>query len=286
MSTTVPPNLSLQIEQVNASLLALQQQLRHEKYAVDVDRPSYDELRKRLVLKSRAVEYLDDRVQSLESMVRRIEREMLRLENQSVLERRDLVQANTELNQMSHIAFYDVLTQLPNRRFFDRALGLVCEKSRRLHRFSGLMYIDIDRFRTVNDLLGHAAGDALLMMVARRLKSSLRKADTLARLGGDEFGVIFGLLSPTKEVATQMMSAAAHKVCQAMRNPFALTVSDGHGRVSKIEYPVEVSIGVVVFDAATHSAAHLMDAADKAMYEAKQHRGNQVYVLSGMPPNQ
>jgi diguanylate cyclase (GGDEF)-like protein len=276
----VPPHLALQIEQVHASLLALQHQLRNEKHAVDVDRPSYDELRKRLLYKNKTVDTLEDRVQSLESMVRRLEREMHKLEDRSVLERRDLVQANTELNQMSHIAFYDVLTQLPNRRFFDRALGLVCEKSRRLHRFSALMYIDIDRFRTVNDLLGHAAGDALLMMVARRLNSSLRKADTLARLGGDEFGVIFGLISSSNEAATQAMTAAAQKVCQAMRNPFALSVSDGHGLVTKIEYPVEVSIGVVVFDASSQSAAHLIDAADKAMYEAKQHRGNQVYLLS------
>jgi diguanylate cyclase (GGDEF)-like protein len=274
------PLLSKQLDQVNATLVELQKQLRYEKYACDVDRPSYDELRLRLLSKNRVVETLADRVLSLETVVRQIEREMLKLKDQSVHEKRDLVSANDALSKMSHIAFYDVLTQLPNRRFFERALGLACDKSSRLHRFSALMYIDIDRFRTVNDLWGHSAGDSLLMLVAQRLKASVRKVDTVARLGGDEFAMIFSNISSKSKQLAEVMTTTANNVCQALANPFTLVVSDHKGDVQEIELHTAVSVGVVLFDGQSQTPSQLLDLADKAMYEAKQRGGNQVVVLS------
>lgn len=282
-SQTAAPALNKQLVQVNSSLLELQKQLRYEKYAYDVDRPTYDELRLRLIQKNKSIDSLEDSLLHLSSLVRHIEREVLKLKDRSALEKRDLVDAHDALTKMSHIAYYDLLTQLPNRRFFDRALGLACAKSVRLKRFSALMYLDIDRFSTVNDLWGHAAGDALLVLVAQRLKASVRKVDSVARIGGDEFAIIFQDVSSDAEELARAMTAAANKACQSLALPFTLSSSVGeHGQAQEVLYQTAVSVGVVLFDGRKQNPAQLIDLADKAMYEAKQQGGNQVVLLSGI----
>jgi len=280
-SQRAAPALNKQLVQVNSSLLELQKQLRHEKYAYDVDRPTYDELRLRLIQKNKSIDSLEDSLLHLSSLVRHIEREMLKLKDRSALKKRELVDAHDALTKMSHIAYYDLLTKLPNRRFFDRALGLACAKSVRLNRFSALMYVDIDRFSTVNDLWGHAAGDSLLMLVAQRLKASVRKVDTVARIGGDEFAIIFQDVSSDAQELAHAMTAAANKVCQSLALPFTLSSGGEQGEAQEVLYQTAVSVGVVLFDGRKQTPAQLIDLADKAMYEAKQQGGNQVVLFSG-----
>ncbi|MBU1248515.1 MAG: sensor domain-containing diguanylate cyclase, partial [Proteobacteria bacterium] len=139
--------------------------------------------------------------------------------------KRRLYQA--ELQVMAH---YDTLTGLPNRVSFMDRLTLAFEQARRYERGFGLLYVDLDRFKPVNDTLGHSAGDRLLEQVAQRLLGCIRKSDTAARLGGDEFAVILQEVSGQEQAA-----AAAQKIISALSEPFMI----GSNKVS-----IGASIGV------------------------------------------
>jgi diguanylate cyclase (GGDEF)-like protein len=177
-------------------------------------------------------------------------------ENTALLER---VQRGQE--DLAHQAFHDALTGLPNRALFGDRLAHAADVHRDERRPLGLLFVDLDDFKVVNDTHGHAAGDLLLQQVGRRLRDCVSTADTVARLGGDEFAVL--LESEADPVAV------ADKVCGALATPFAL---DAQVR------PVGASVGLVVPDAgdATVSADVLLRRADAAMYAAKRRGGGAV----------
>jgi diguanylate cyclase (GGDEF)-like protein len=177
-------------------------------------------------------------------------------ENTTLLER---VQRGQE--QLAYQAFHDPLTGLPNRALFSDRLAHAAEVHRDERRPLGLLFVDLDDFKIVNDTLGHAAGDALLQQVGQRLRDCVAAADTVARLGGDEFAVLVESELPAATVAD--------RVCDALARPFQL---ETRTRL------VRASIGLVVPDGrdAVISAELLLRRADAAMYAAKRRGGGGV----------
>jgi diguanylate cyclase (GGDEF)-like protein len=158
--------------------------------------------------------------------------------------------------QLEHQALHDVLTGLPNRALFINRLRHGLAKTRRMSSQVGLLYLDLDHFKRINDGLGHAAGDRLLTLVGQRLVDHLRPGDTVARLGGDEFGI---LLDPVAGQAEA--SEVAERLLAALAEPFTI---DG------VECRVRGSIGAAVGSAGRTDADELLANADVAMYRAKQ----------------
>ncbi len=181
---------------------------------------------------------------------------------------RDVTAQKRAAERLMHLATHDVLTDLPNRAAFTERLSLEIEHARRERQRLAVMLLDLDRFKQVNDTLGHAAGDHLLRAVSDRLRAVLRRSDTIARLGGDEFL----LLVPEVEVATDA-SEVAVKVLEALRALFL---------VDERQVRVGASIGIALFPEAGDDVGALMKNADAAMYGAKEH-GRGRYEFYGVP---
>lgn len=162
-------------------------------------------------------------------------------------------------------ANYDPLTNLPNRRLFHDRLGQSIKLAHRTELQLALFFIDLDYFKEINDTLGHANGDALLMEVARRIGSCVREADTVARLGGDEFTVILPELANTSQI-----KRIAENIVAKMAQPFFF-VNDETG------HHISASIGIALYPQDAGDLAGLLRCADKAMYSAKA-AGRNRYV--------
>ena len=176
---------------------------------------------------------------------------------------RDVSQSRKLARQLSHQASHDPLTGLVNRREFERRLQMMLEHSTSQTRQHALLYLDLDRFKIVNDRCGHGAGDELLRQVTALLQPLLRESDTLARLGGDEFAAL--LESCTAASAARIADKLCKTVCEFR---FAW-----HDQV----FPIGVSIGLVNFGATELTMAELLSAADGACYEAKAQGRNRVH---------
>ncbi len=181
----------------------------------------------------------------------------------------DVTEAIENQERIHHLAYFDPLTDLPNRTLLKERLNqTVAEAGRHKHPF-GLMMLDIDRFKEINDTLGHAIGDSLLCEVARRLEKSVRSYDTVARLGGDEFAILLPEIREPENV-----TSVACKVIQAFTMPFLIM-----GK----EMFVTASIGIAVFPSDSNQADDLMKYADSAMYHAKkQGRNNFQYYSAAL----
>ncbi|HEU6443653.1 MAG TPA: EAL domain-containing protein [Gaiellaceae bacterium] len=168
-----------------------------------------------------------------------------------------------ELNE--HQALHDSLTDLPNRTLFHDRVRQALTWARREHVAVAVMIMDLDRFKEVNDTLGHASGDELLKQVGLRLQESLRESDTVARLGGDEFGVLL-----PKVVDAEAAVAVARKLRTTLEEPFTI-----HG----LALQMEASIGIALFPDHGTDVQSLLQRADVAMYVAKEHpAGCEVYT--------
>jgi len=167
--------------------------------------------------------------------------------------------------RLAQLAQYDVLTGLPNRSLFLDRLHQAMARARRSGTLIGLMFFDLDRFKQINDTLGHTTGDKVLKIVAVRLKEQLREADTISRLGGDEFTLIVEGLTSTSRLVR-----VAQKVCEAVAAPMHI---DGR------EIFVSASIGITLFPRDGTEVDELLKNADIAMYRAKQEgrNGHQFY---------
>ncbi|MBW3554959.1 MAG: EAL domain-containing protein [Gemmatimonadetes bacterium] len=168
---------------------------------------------------------------------------------------RDITPRKTFETEIQHLAYYDALTGLANRRFFFEQGAQALSIARRHREPAAVLYIDLDRFKQVNDTLGHESGDTLLKQVADALRRSLRDSDVLARLGGDEFAVI---LTEVRDV--EAAGRVAHRILESMP---ASAVAEGH------EVPVGASIGVAMFPEDAEELEELLKAADLSMYRAK-----------------
>ncbi len=167
--------------------------------------------------------------------------------------------------RLAHQALHDPLTGLPNRALFLDRLGMALDRAQRNRTTVAVLFLDVDNFKLVNDSLGHAAGDRLLIGLADRLRGVLRPMDTVARFGGDEFMLLFEDLAGEREAAM-----IAERVSYAAASP--ITLEDDEAKVT-------VSIGVAVVADPSIPAEHLLREADAAMYRAKE-LGRSRYAVS------
>ncbi len=177
---------------------------------------------------------------------------------------RDITKHKQLLEQLQHIAFYDPLTQLPNRALFEDRLQQSLARARREQGMLALCFVDLDKFKEVNDQYGHAAGDLCLTKVAELLLHSVRETDTVARLGGDEFVIVMDAVTEQSAVLSSL-----HNLLLKLQQPF---VFEQH------QLQLSASIGIALFPAHGQDQASLLAAADRAMYKAKQAGGHQLYT--------
>jgi diguanylate cyclase (GGDEF)-like protein/PAS domain S-box-containing protein len=170
--------------------------------------------------------------------------------------------------QIAHLAYHDPLTDLPNRQLFLDRLSVAIARAQRRHETLAVLFIDLDRFKVINDSLGHPIGDLLLKEVGKRLRRSLREEDTVARLGGDEFtAILLGGAAPAQ------VSRVAQKVREAVKAPLLL---GGH------ELAISASIGIGLYPSDGADPQMLLRSADTAMYRAKElgRDGHQFYTAA------
>jgi len=173
---------------------------------------------------------------------------------------RDISAIKLAEDEIRNLAFYDSLTRLPNRRLLMDRLSQALIASARSKRKGGLMFVDLDNFKTLNDAFGHAEGDNLLLQVAHRLTASVREGDTVARLGGDEFVVMLENLSEDYHEAAAQIRLVGEKILAALDQPYDLSWQQHHSTAS---------IGAALFEEDRESVDDLLKRADIAMYQAK-----------------
>jgi diguanylate cyclase (GGDEF)-like protein/PAS domain S-box-containing protein len=179
---------------------------------------------------------------------------------------RDITMRRLAEAQIRSLAYHDSLTGLPNRILFGDRLTMAIAQANRQGQIVALLFIELDRFKSINDSLGHSIGDKLLRAVAKRIQSCVREGDTVARLGGDEFTLLFSGLEQSSDA-----TAAAEKVLRALRQPFAL---DGH------ELFITASIGVGLYPDDGTDVDTLLKTSDVAMYRAKHQGGDNHQLYS------
>ena len=170
----------------------------------------------------------------------------------------DITEHKLAEERIQRVAHHDSLTGLPNRLLFNDRLNQAISLAKRDSRQFALLYLDLDKFKPVNDTLGHAAGDELLQGVAARIRHQVRESDTVARVGGDEFTVILPDIARREEAET-----VARKIIAALAAPFQLGSQ-------KQSVDIGTSIGIALYPADARDADALVKAADAAMYSAKQ----------------
>ncbi|MFL1528806.1 diguanylate cyclase domain-containing protein [Pseudomonas sp. O230] len=163
----------------------------------------------------------------------------------------------SENETLAHQASHDSLTGLPNRAFFEGRLIRALRNANKLNERVAVLFLDSDRFKQINDTFGHAAGDAVLVAVANRVRAQLRDEDLVARLGGDEFAVLLTPLHKTEDA-----ERIADKIIASMKVPIPLP---GHTQVL-----TSLSIGIAVYPDHGATPGALLNAADAAMYQAKR----------------
>jgi len=174
----------------------------------------------------------------------------------------DVTERKRAEEHIRHMAHHDALTSLPNRVLLQERLGAALARAKREGDCMALMFIDLDRFKNINDSLGHHVGDTILKIVAERLRSAVRASDTVARMGGDEFVVLL-----PKVTRVEDCEVVARKVIAALGEPMP---------VGSYELRVTPSIGVATYPQAGDDPVTLMRAADAAMYHAKAQGRNTV----------
>jgi diguanylate cyclase (GGDEF)-like protein/PAS domain S-box-containing protein len=168
---------------------------------------------------------------------------------------RDITKRIKETERLEHLAHYDQLTKVPNRYLLlDRLTHLISQSTRNNYKFA-LVFIDVDKFKLINDTKGHLFGDQVLMEVALRLKKSIRDSDTVARFGGDEFVILFENISNKNDVSNMIDT-----ISQKLRTE--LVVND-------INIEINCSIGIAIFPDDGITIDTLIAIADKAMYKTK-----------------
>lgn len=179
----------------------------------------------------------------------------------------DVSLARAQSEKMAFLAQHDTLTDLPNRSLLSDRLDCAISLARRNNKALALLYLDLDRFKNINDSLGHAVGDRLLKAVAHRLNDCVRASDTVSRQGGDEFVILLSEL-----VQVQDAAVCAEKILQAVQLPYLI---DAH------ELHITASIGIAVYPTDGIESEALLQNADFAMYEAKDRGRNnfQFYRL-------
>lgn len=169
-------------------------------------------------------------------------------------------------DNLKRMASYDTLTDLPNRKYFVDLLEKSIARAKRKSRRHAVLFLDLDRFKNINDSLGHSTGDKLLIQVAHRLSEVTREGDTVARIGGDEFSILLQEIDCTDQV-----TEISNRIIEVMQNPFDL---QGHRVV------ISPSIGIVLYPDHAKTPEDLLKKADTAMYHAKRAGGNNYWFFT------
>lgn len=172
----------------------------------------------------------------------------------------EIAETRLAQEQDRHLAYHDPLTDLPNRAYFSGALEQALAYARQHKKRVATFFLDLDKFKPVNDTLGHEVGDHLLIAVADRLRRAVRRHDTVARIGGDEFAILLGDIDDIKTA-----SILAEKLIHA--------ISQGY-MIDKHPVQIGVSIGIAIFPEDGDNPKRLLGRADQAMYQAKRAGGN------------
>jgi len=175
---------------------------------------------------------------------------------------RDISEKKRAEEQITYQAYHDILTSLPNRALFRDRLGLALIQAKRNERELAVMFVDLDRFKVVNDSFGHIQGDVVLQQAALRLKECLRKGDTLARIGGDEFTLVLPELGEAADAAV-----VAEKMVRVLTEPFQVNAQNVY---------ISASVGIAVYPQDGQTIDELVRHADIAMYHVKSQGKNGV----------
>lgn len=181
----------------------------------------------------------------------------------------DMSERKAAEEYIRNLAYYDPLTGLPNRRLIIDRLGIALSNSYRSNYYGAIMFLDLDRFKILNDTQGHDKGDQLLTHVARRLQACVREGDTVARLGGDEFVVMLENLAKQQTEAAVKAQFVAEKIRDSLSAPYLLELNSNESEKSILEHHSSASIGLVLFQGHSIASDDLLKRADLAMYQAK-----------------
>jgi len=179
---------------------------------------------------------------------------------------RDVTEIEQAHGQLEQVANFDPLTGLPNRRLFNELMEHAIKRAEREQYKIALLFVDLDRFKTINDTLGHQAGDKLLAEVSQRLTEAVRDSDLTARLGGDEFVVMMDLLRDIDDAAV-----VAKKIIQSLSSEFL---------IDNEEFHIGASIGISIYPDSSRQVGELIKAADIAMYQVKNEGKNSYCFYS------
>ncbi|MCF7971052.1 MAG: EAL domain-containing protein, partial [Methylococcaceae bacterium] len=179
----------------------------------------------------------------------------------------DISEKKASEEEIKKLAFYDPLTSLPNRRLLLDRLEQAIVSAKRHNHFGAVIYMDLDRFKSLNDSLGHQVGDEFLIQVAQRIESIIRAEDTVCRLGGDEFVVLISQADTELSEAIEQAALIAEKIRDKINQPFELSGS---------MQSFSTSIGVSIFPDEVNLPEEILDQADTAMYRSKQTGRNKV----------
>lgn len=177
---------------------------------------------------------------------------------------------------INKMAYYDPLTQLPNRRMLTDRLGQAMAANHRYGSYGAIMFMDLDKFKPLNDTHGHVAGDLLLVEVGRRIRHCVREMDTVARFGGDEFVVMLSELDTDEAVSREEAMSVAEKIRACLSESYLLQSQPDEATDVCIEHNCSSSIGVVLFNGSEPSQEEIFKRADEAMYLAKEGGRNLV----------
>lgn len=178
---------------------------------------------------------------------------------------RDITVRKKTEKKVEKLAFYDPLTNLPNRRMLNERLSMCVERIKRNHKTGVLFFLDLDSFKRINDSLGHNAGDELLVELSKRLSRIIRASDTIARVGGDEFVVLLEHVGDNHEQANIESEIVAKKLQSAFDEKF---------EIGKLAFQVSCSIGICLIDNENLVTDNILKFADTAMYRSKMKGGN------------
>lgn len=188
----------------------------------------------------------------------------------------DITEQKRIEEENTHLAFYDVLTKLPNRRLLDDRLAQALSKSTRTGLYGALLFLDLDNFKPLNDTHGHHGGDILLIEVANRLQQNTRDYDTVARFGGDEFVVVLNDLHVNYDDAKILAEKISAKISLSLAKPYHISIPSDTHKKTKVTHSCTASMGVVLFQDHKAQQEDILKWADNAMYKAKEKGKNKI----------
>ena len=183
--------------------------------------------------------------------------------------KQDITDKKNKEIEIEHFAFNDFLTNLPNRKNFNDKFAQVLKSLNTQEKYIALLFLDLDKFKVLNDTKGHDYGDELLKEASKRLSHSIRSSDFVARLGGDEFVIILDILPKDYEQAKEICEKISTKILENIRQPFLL---------HDYTYSLTTSIGIYIFNNSFESMKEIVNKSDLALYEAKKNEGNRYFI--------